>query len=134
MTVVDASIIVRLLQNRSGDEPLRERIGRHRHLHAPTLIDAELTSAIRGLLRATRPAIHVSVKRAGEMLEDYAALPLVRHPMQPYQRRVLSLRANFTAYDAFYVALAEALQAPLLTDDHKFERSPAHAATVETWH
>jgi len=51
------------------------------------------------------------------MLDDYADLPLVRYPMQPFQRRALALRDNFTAYDAFYLALAEALSMPLLTDD-----------------
>ena len=46
--VVDASIIVRLLQNRAGDEPLRERFGQQRHVHAPQLIDAEVASASGG--------------------------------------------------------------------------------------
>lgn len=48
MTVVDASIVVRLLQNRRGDAALRERFGSQRHVHAPALIDAEVVSAIRG--------------------------------------------------------------------------------------
>lgn len=133
MTVVDASIVVRLLQNRRDDAPLRERFGRQRHIHAPALIDAEVASAIRGLLLTSKPAIQITVDRAEHMLEDFADLPLVRYPMQPYQRRVLSLRDNFTAYDAFYVALAESLSMPLLTDDGKFARSPTQAAAVETW-
>lgn len=133
MTVVDASIVVRLLQNRRDDTELRERFSRQRHVHAPALIDAEVTSAIRGLLLTSKPAIQITVVRAGQMLDDFADLPLVRYPMQPYQRRVLALRDNFTAYDAFYLALAESLSMPLLTDDRKYERAPGRTAVIETW-
>lgn len=133
MTVVDTSIVVRLLLNRAGDEGLRERVGQQRHLHAPALVDAEVTSAIRGLLRASRPTTQISTTRAEQMLEDFADLPVVRYPMQPFQRRALALRDNFAAYDAFYVALAEALDMPLLTDDRKYARAAGHVADIETW-
>ncbi len=133
MTVVDASIVVRLLQNRTGDATLRERFGRQREVHAPTLIDAEVTSAIRGLLMTSKPAITITAERAEQMLDDFAALPMVRYPMQPFQHRVLTLRDNFSAYDAFYVALAESLDMPLLTGDQKFERAPAGSIVIETW-
>lgn len=133
MTVVDASIVVRLLQNRRGDTELRERFSQQRHIHAPALIDAEVTSAIRGLLLTSKPAIRITVVRAGQMLDDFADLPLVRYPMQPYQRRALALRDNFTAYDAFYLALAESLSMPLLTDDRKYGRAPGRTAVIETW-
>ena len=72
--VVDASIVVRLLQNRAGDEPLRERFGQQRHVHALQLIDAEVASAIRGLLLTSKAEIRISLARAGEMLEDVADL------------------------------------------------------------
>ncbi len=133
MTVVDASIVVRLLQNRSGDDGLRARFGQHRYVHAPALIDAEVTSAIRGLLLTSKPSIKIGVVRAEQMLDDFADLPLVRHPMHPHQRRALALRHNFTAYDAFYVALAESLDMPLLADDRKFAGAAGHAAVIETW-
>lgn len=133
MTVVDASIVVRLLQNRSTDDELRERFGQHRHIHAPALIDAEVASAIRGLLLTSKPAIRIRFTRAEQMLVDFADLPLLRYPIQPYQRRALTLRDNFTAYDAFYVALAESLDMPLLTDDRKFAKAAGHAAIIETW-
>jgi predicted nucleic acid-binding protein len=64
------------------------------------------------------------------MLSDYVGLRIVRHAMQPLQPRVLELRHNFTAYDAMYVALAESLDLPLLTDDGKFATSPGHNAGI----
>lgn len=133
MTVVDASIVVRLLQNRTADEDLRARFGRQRYLHAPALIDAEVASAIRGLLLTSKAAASISAQRAHQMLDDFADLPLLRCPMQVYQRRVVALRHNFTAYDAFYVALAESLDLPLLTSDAKYARAPGHSAVVETY-
>jgi len=133
MTVVDASIVVRLLQNRRGDERLRDRFGQDRYVHAPALIDAEVASAIRGLLLTSKAAIKISAARAEEMVSDFADLRLVRHPMLSFQRRALALRDNFTAYDAFYVALAEALAMPLLTDDRKYAKAPGHAAVIEDY-
>ncbi|MFX0537629.1 type II toxin-antitoxin system VapC family toxin [Ornithinimicrobium sp. Y1847] len=67
------------------------------------------------------------------MLEDFSDLPLRRYPMHPYLQRALSLRENLTAYDAFYVALAESLEARLLTDDHTFTGAPGHGAVIEVW-
>lgn len=133
MTVTDASIVVRLLENRRGDDGLRMRVGREQSLHAPALIDAEVVSAIRGLLLTSEPAFKITATRVEEMLDDFADLPLVRYPMEPYQRRVLALRNNFTAYDAFYVAVAESLDMPLLTDDRKYAKAARHRASIETW-
>jgi len=100
MSVVDASIVVRLLQNRREDAGLRAWFEQHRHIHAPALIDAEVASATRGLLMTSKAAITITAARASQMLDDFADLPLHRYPMQPYQRRVLALLDNFTAYDA----------------------------------
>ncbi|MGB3185635.1 MAG: type II toxin-antitoxin system VapC family toxin [Ornithinimicrobium sp.] len=133
MTVIDGSIVVRLLQNRQEDGELRARFGQQRHVHALALIDAEVTSAIRGLLMTSKPAIQITVERAKKMLDDFADLPFVRYPRQPYQRRVLALRDDSTAYDAFYLALAESLSMPLLTDNRKFGKAPAQLADIETW-
>jgi predicted nucleic acid-binding protein len=64
------------------------------------------------------------------MLADYAGLRIVRHPMQPLQARVFELRHNLTASDGMYVALAEVLRSPLLTDDGKFASAPGHRAAI----
>lgn len=133
MPVVDASIVVRLLQNRGGDDDLRDRFRSERRLHAPTLIDAEVASAVRGLLLTSKKEIRITPGRAWQMLDDFADLPLTRYPMLPLQRWALELRQNLTAYDAFYVALAQLLELPLLTDDGKFVGAPNLPARVETW-
>ena len=127
--VVDCSIIVRLLSNVSGDELLRQRLART--VHAPALIDAEVSSVIRGLAITTKPNVHITTGRAELMLSDYAGLRIMRHPMQPLQAQVFELRDNFTAYDAMYVALAERLALPLLTDDAKLAGAPGHHAQIQ---
>jgi predicted nucleic acid-binding protein len=67
------------------------------------------------------------------MLADYAGLRIVRYPMQPLQARVFELRDNLTAYDAMYVALAERLGVPLLTDDAELAGAPGHRAEIQQY-
>jgi len=78
----------------------------------------------------TKPTVRITVDRALDFLTDYAGLRIVRHAMQPLQARAFELRQNFSAYDAMYVALAESLALPLLTDDRKFAAAPGHTADV----
>lgn len=127
--VVDASVVVRLLVNRPTDDALRQRFSAPRALHAPQLIDAEVTSAVRGLLLGGK----IDLPRATEMLADFTALRITRYPMRPHLGRVLELRNNLTAYDAFYVALAETLRIPLLTQDSKFSRATGHHAELHVY-
>jgi len=127
--VVDASLMIRLLSNGAADHLLRRRLAGRWALHSPQLIDAEVASGVRGLLLGRK----VEAPRAAEMLDDFASLPIRRHPMLPYQRRVIELRHNLTAYDAFYVALAESLGMPLLTGDIKLAMATGHSADVQTY-
>lgn len=129
--VVDCSIIIRLLSNLDGDNLLRQRLART--VHAPALIDAEVSSVVRGLTITSKPNVQITDQRAVEMLTDYAGLRIVRYPMQPLQRRVFELRHNLTAYDAMYVALAEALNVHLLTDDAEFAATPGHQADIHVY-
>lgn len=129
--VVDCSIVIRLLSNLDGDDLLRQRLART--VHAPALIDAEVLSVIRGLNITTKPNVQITDQRAAEMLTDYAGLRIVRYPMQPLQRRVFALRHNLTAHEAMYVALAEALDVHLLTDDRKFAATPGHNAEIHVY-
>jgi predicted nucleic acid-binding protein len=125
--VVDCSIIIRLLASQQGDDMLRQRLGRT--VHAPALIDAQVSNVVHGLALAAVPR-RITADRAGQMLSDYAHLRIVRHPMLPLQARIFELRYNFTACDGMYVALAERLRMPLLTDDGKFASLPGHRAEI----
>jgi predicted nucleic acid-binding protein len=129
--VVDCSIVIRLLSNLEGDDLLRQRLART--VHAPALIDAEVSSVVRGLTITSKPNVQITDQRAVGMLTDYAGLRIVRYPMQPLQRRVFELRHNLTAYDAMYVALAEALDVRVLTDDAKFAATPGHNADIHVY-
>jgi predicted nucleic acid-binding protein len=103
VTVVDASVVVRLLLAGRSDELLRQRIASaERSLHAPAHLDIEVLSAISGLLKASK----LAKDRAQRMVEHYESLRVQRHPIAPLSRRILDLRNNFTAYDAAYLALA----------------------------
>jgi predicted nucleic acid-binding protein len=125
--VVDCSIIIRLLASQPGDDLLRQRLART--VHAPALLDAEVSSVVRGLAITGSPK-RITAARAAEMLADYAGLRIVRYPIQPLQNRVFELRHNLTVYDALYVALSETLGLPLLTDDGKFGGTPGHHAEI----
>lgn len=120
MIVMDASAVLELLL---GTAPGR-RVAAHlsasdQTLHAPALVDVEVLHVLRRLTRsrALTPA------EAETALTDLAALDLERHDHQPLLRRAWELRANVTAYDAVYVALAEALDASLLTCDSRLTRA-----------
>ncbi len=129
--IVDCSIIIRLLSSRDGDDLLRQRLART--VHAPALIDAEISGVVRGLTNTAEPNVRITPDRAEQMLADYAGLRIARHPMQPLQARVFALRDNLTAYDAMYVALAERLALPLLTDDAKLAAAPGHRADIQRY-
>jgi predicted nucleic acid-binding protein len=88
-------------------------------LHVPALCDVEVVSGLRRSLHA-RALAH---RRALEAVQDYLDLPLTRHGHQGLLERMLELRANFTAYDATYVALAEELAGGLLTADDRLARA-----------
>ena len=88
-------------------------------LHVPALCDVEVVAAIRrALLRGL-----IDLSRATEALDDYLDLPLGRHDHQVLLPRILELRANFGAYDACYIALAERVGAELLTADRGLARA-----------
>lgn len=95
-------------------------------LHTPHLLDAEVTQVLRRL----EGAGVLDSARARTAVEDLGALRVVRHPHGPFLDRVWELRHNLTAYDGLYVALAEALKAPLVTTDRRLSEAPGHGARV----
>ncbi len=128
MIVVDASAVLELLLNGRAATRLRARLlAAGQTLHAPELIDLEVLQVLRRFVRDR----DLSLDRATEALSDYRDLGIDRFSHELLLGRVWELRANLTAYDAAYVALAELLDAPLLTADHRLARSPGHHAKIE---
>jgi predicted nucleic acid-binding protein len=125
--VVDSSAVLAALAARDPARGLVERIAGDGDLHAPHLIDTEVHHALRGMtLRG-----ELSEERAADARSDYAELTLVRYPHEPLNDRVWELRHNLSAYDATFVALAEALGAPLVTCDARLAAAPAQRARIE---
>lgn len=127
MLVVDASVLAPALADDGPDgDAARARL-RDRRLAAPELVDLETTSVIRRSLRAGT----LDDRRAALALGDLADLPLRRAPHRPLLARCWELRENLTPYDAAYVALAEALGAPLVTADASLAGAPGPRCPVE---
>jgi predicted nucleic acid-binding protein len=130
MIVVDASAVVELLLGTPRARPLATRIAtRSSALHAPHLVDLEVTSVVRRYeaAGALAPAV------AARLIDDLHDLDISRHPHDVLLPRVWQLRANLTPYDAAYVALAEALGVPLATYDARLAAAPGHRAAVELY-
>ena len=128
MIVLDASAVLELLLGTSSGRRLAGRIRpRTISLHAPHLVDIEVTQAVR------RHALSgaISAERGRLALQHLAELDLERYPHTPLLPRIWALRENLTAYDATYVALAEVLEATLLTSDQRLAAAPGIHAAVE---
>ena len=115
--VVDASVVTDFLLGRpQALDALQRELAGHEHepLHAPELVEPETLNALRRLAAAG----NVTDRRATEAVADLANTRLIRHPHAPLRARVWDLRHNLPAYDATYLALAEALEGSvLLTGD-----------------
>jgi predicted nucleic acid-binding protein len=126
--VVDASAVVELLLGSPGGATVRARIQRpDESLHAPHLLDVEVAS----VLRRYQLSGELSAEEGREALADLTGLDIARYPHEPLLPRVWELRTSVTAYDAVYLALAEILEAPLLTLDRRLARARGHGARVE---
>lgn len=131
MLVVDASAIIDLLLVRPAAAAVERHIVVHdRDLHAPHLLDVEVLSALRRLVGSG----DATAARAGEAVEDLLDLPVERYRHDILVARVWELRANVSAYDATYLALAETLTdggVPLLTADARLARAARTHTAVE---
>lgn len=128
MIVVDASVLANVVADDTEDgDTARARLSGESVLHAPYLVDAEVMSVLR------RRALggDLAERRAGQALDDLEALRVVRYPHLPSARRVWELRENVTAYDALYVALAEALDCRLVTADARLARAQGPHCRIE---
>lgn len=129
MIVIDASALLELLlQTEKGIVVSDVVLSPEERLHAPHLIDIEVTQTLRRLTLSKS----LTVRRAEEALSDFGGLSVERHDHRDLMARVWQLREGLSAYDGVYVALAEALDAPLLTCDARLSRAHGHRARITT--
>jgi predicted nucleic acid-binding protein len=125
--VVDASVLATALVDDGPDgDTARQRLS-DQSLVAPSLIDLEVTSTVRGLVRGGR----LDDRRARLALNDLLTLPLERTTHEGLVTRCWELRDNLTVYDAAYVALAELLDTVLVTGDARLARASGVRCTIE---
>ncbi len=124
MIVLDASAMVEALVGQDIDVGLLDLLAEE--IAAPHLLDVEVMSALRGLERGGRLQTEVADRARNE----YVGFDIARHEFVPLAERVWRLRHRFTSYDACYLALAEALDAPLVTCDSKLDTTGHRAAIV----
>lgn len=128
MIVVDASVVIEMLLRTDDAEAVEARVlVPSEALHAPQLLDVEVAQVIRryaqrGEITAARGALALGILRR---------MPVRRHAHESLLDRIWELRTNLTAYDAAYVALAEALGATLITRDAALGRALGVRAVVE---
>jgi predicted nucleic acid-binding protein len=130
LIVVDASVIVDLLaaDDVHRHKAARERLTSSEAVFAPAYIDIEVIAALRGLARRN----DALAADAPALIERWLRMPVRRMPLaHTTADRIWQLRANMTAYDAGYVALAEQLTASLITCDRKYLGAPGLRCAVE---
>lgn len=121
MIVVDASAMVQALVGRHADADLLDALAGD--ISAPHLLDSEVLSVLRGLVLGGK----LDAGKAVRARQDHFAFSISRHDTEPLAERIWELRHQFTSYDASYLALAEALQTPLLTCNAKLATSGHNA-------
>ena len=128
MIVVDASALVDVLRRSNGSRAIEDRLLDPREsLHAPHLIDLEVAQVLRRYVGRGDMGAH----RGAQALDDLRSFPITRYEHEPFLPRIWSLRENLTAYDAAYVALAEGLDATLLTRDGRLAQAVDGLVSVE---
>jgi predicted nucleic acid-binding protein len=128
--VLDASAVATLLLDLQPEAGwVGTRLRGQTQLCAPHLMDVEVASAIRRRVLQGE----LTDWRARAAVADLESLPVRRYPMTRLLERIWDLRHNLTAYDAAYVVLAEALDAPFVTTDSALARSSGHRATIEAY-
>jgi predicted nucleic acid-binding protein len=126
--VVDASTVLELLLGTPAAASIEKRILSPRQtVHAPHLLDLEVAQVLRRYCAGRE----LEPERAQQALTDLIDLPITRYRHDIFLFRIWELRQNATAYDAAYIALAEALSAPLITRDARLAATPGHRARVE---
>ena len=117
--VVDASVLVAALLDTGRNGVWAEELLSRRPLYGPELVAVETTNILRRLERAKR----VTTLEANSAHQDHQRLNIELYPFLPFADRIWALRHTLTSYDAWYVAVAEALQLPLATLDLRLARA-----------
>jgi len=126
--VIDSSALLAALLRTSAAEAARQHLfAPNQSLHAPHLLDVEIAHVIRRYTMSRE----LEEERGRGALVTLAAFPIRRYPHELLLPRVWQLRDNFSAYDGVYVALAEALDAALLTSDRRFASAAGRFVSVE---
>jgi predicted nucleic acid-binding protein len=110
-------------------ESIAQRLTTAQTLYAPYILDGEVISALLGLTRGRK----ITEREADTAFSNYRSFPIERQDVLPLWPRIKSLHANLSAYDAQYVALAEALQVSLVTADARINRSGAARCAIEVF-
>jgi len=126
--VLDASAAIDwLLQTAVGQQIEKRIYSRGESLHAPHLLDLEVAQVLRRLVREAA----VSAPRADQAILDLLDLRITRYPHFVFLPRIWRFKYNFSAYDAAYLALAETLDATLLTRDSRLSSAFARGVKIE---
>jgi len=126
MAVLDASAAVAAVTGLAGNE-IAVRLTDEDDLVAPFVIDLEVMHAVRGSVRGG----HFGLDRATDAIADFIGLDITRYPHEPFFGRIWELRDNLSAYDAAYLALAEATEDPLITRDAGLAAAAERTVDVE---
>ncbi len=130
MIVLDACAVLEwVLATPSGMRIAHRLAAEPGLLNAPKLLDIEVLSGLRGPCLGKK----LDVQDAERALASLPDLPIIRHEHGPLLQRAWELRRSMSGYDALYVALAEALEATLVTCDARLGRARGHVARVETF-
>ncbi len=128
LTVVDASVVVDALASVGGaGDAARRKLAELIEIKAPAVLRAEVAAAVRRMWQAGE----LSEARARAALTQSSELRVVEYPFSPFRMRVWELRDVLAVYDAWYVALAEALGSTLLTADRRLAAVPNLGCDVE---
>jgi predicted nucleic acid-binding protein len=126
--VLDASAAVDWLLQTPAGQRIESRVySRNETLHAPHLLDLEVSQVLRRLVRQNV----IPGRRSDEAVRDLLDLRINRYAHFVFLTRIWQLRHNFSTYDAAYIVLAEKLGAPLVTRDRRLASASGHAATIE---
>lgn len=127
MLVLDASAVLEILLRTERARKIESRIFRKTEtFFAPHLLDLEVLQVLRRYAGKD-----MTEERCRNAIQDFEDLPITRYPHDLFVWRIWEMRKSLTAYDAAYVALAEALRAPLLTCDARLASSHGHSAEIQ---